>query len=149
MGEISKSPDVDLQACEPVVQELLHIGVRFLIVGGWAVRFHCNKERIVEDLDLLVEFSAENWPRLQVALQHFHVLIKPFDELSQRSKWPIRIWELEPVDILAAIGSPMSESKSSSNSIEGFAVTSILHPDSNQRVSFDEAWAESIETNFG
>lgn len=51
--------EVDLR--EWVISHLLQENVRFLVIGGWAVTFHCPC-RIAKDLDLFVEFSAENWP---------------------------------------------------------------------------------------
>jgi hypothetical protein len=136
---------LDLQLCELVLSRLLDVGVRFLVAGGWAVRFHGYKERRAKDLDLLVEFSAENWRRLQIALEHFHVPVRPFDKLAQRPK-PFRT-KHDPVDFLTAIGSAFSKSKSSGallNSRRRLAVASLLHG-----VSFDEAWSDSIETSFG
>ena len=50
--------------CTPLVKA----SVRFLIIGGWAVNFH-GHERPVNDLDLLVEFSEENWQKLRLALR--------------------------------------------------------------------------------
>ena len=102
-----------------VVRTLLDAGVRFLIVGGWAREFHGHKHQ-ARDLDLFVEFSAENWPKLQMALQQFDVNTPSYAELSRRSN-PLRIRDLNPdVDLLTGI--------------EG--------------VSFDEAWSESVETTL-
>jgi hypothetical protein len=131
--------------CEPVISRLLDAGVRFLIVGGWAVQFHGYKERRVKDLDLLVDFSGDNWPRLIMALGHLKVSSVPgFDELSQRIR-PFRIY-YDPVDLLTAIGSAFAEPPFSPmpNSGRRLAVAS-----SRRGVSFDEAWADSVETDFG
>jgi hypothetical protein len=108
------------ERCGPVILCLLDAGVRFLIVGSWAVRFHGYTDRLVNDLDLLVELSADNWPRLIATLQHFGVSAKPFDELSQGTK-PFQNKALDPVHFLTGI--------------EG--------------VSFEKAWYESVETSFG
>jgi hypothetical protein len=71
-------------------------------------------------LDLLVEFSAENWPRLISVLQCFGMTVKrPFEELSRGPK-PFQTKELDPVHFLTGIDG----------------------------VSFREAWAESIESSF-
>jgi hypothetical protein len=67
-----------------------------------------------------VEFSAENWPKLRMALQQFNVSVPSYEELSPRSN-PIRIQDLNPdVDLLTGI----------------------------KGVSFDEAWPEGVETTF-
>jgi len=139
--------DLDLEHCEPVISRLLDAGVLFLIVGGWAVRFHARKERDVRDLDILVEFSADNWSKLIMALREFHVSVPPFEQLSQRPK-PFRNRELFPLDILTAVGWAFSESMSScalaTNSCRRLAVASPL-----RGVSFDAVWTDSIETCFG
>lgn len=102
-----------------VVRTLLDAGVRFLIVGGWAREFH-GHEHQARDLDLFVEFSAENWPKLRMALQQFNVSVPSYEELSPRSN-PVRIRDLNPdVDLLTGI----------------------------KGVSFDEAWSEGVETTF-
>jgi hypothetical protein len=133
--------------CAPVISCFLDAGVRFLIVGGWAVRFHGYADRKVDDLDLLVEFSTENWPGLVGVLLHFGITVKPFDELSQGRK-PFQTKDLDPVHLLTAIGSAFSESKSSCaplrNSSRRFAVASPF-----SGVSFGEAWSASVEASFG
>jgi hypothetical protein len=131
-----------------VISCLLVEGVRFLIVGGWAVRFHGHKERHVKDVDVLVELSAENWPRITVVLQRFLIPVKEtFEELAQRSR-PLKIRDLCPVDLLTAIGSAFSGSESSYtlpiDSRRRLAVASLFHG-----VSFGEAWRDSIQTSFG
>jgi len=52
---------------EPLLVELLRCGVRFLVVGGLAVRFYVA-ERQADDLDLLVEQTSENANRLFQAM---------------------------------------------------------------------------------
>jgi len=61
------SPWLDRDELE-VVRSFQDAGVRFVIVGGRAVQFH-GHVRPAKDLDLFVEPSAENWPRLQAALR--------------------------------------------------------------------------------
>jgi hypothetical protein len=143
--------ELDLELCEQAIADLLNAGVRFLIVGGWAVRFHGYEERIVEDLDLLVEFSAENWLRLMRALEAWGVTVPPFEELSQRTR-PFRIRH-DPVDILTAIGSVFPEPESSevllASSRARLAVASRLHHDPPAEVTFDEAWSESAKITLG
>ena len=136
------------QRCDPVISCLLAARARFLIVGSWAVRFHGSTDRKVNDLDLLVEFSADNWPRLILALQHFGITVKrSFEELSQGPK-PFQDKQLDPVHFLTAIGAAFSESESSGgsspNSSRRLAVASLHHG-----VSFGEAWSDSVETSFG
>jgi hypothetical protein len=60
-------PWLDLDELE-VIRSFPDAEVRFVIVGGRAVQFH-GHARLAKDLDLLVEPSAENWPRLQAALR--------------------------------------------------------------------------------
>ena len=91
------------QSCNPVVSRLVTDEVRFLVVGSWAVRFHGQTDRRVGDLDLLVEFSRENWPKVINALTSFGIAVAAFDELSQRLK-PFKNNELRPVDLLTAVG---------------------------------------------
>jgi len=45
-------------------------GVKYLIVGGHAVAFHA-RPRFTQDIDLLVEPSAENAQRILIALEVF------------------------------------------------------------------------------
>jgi hypothetical protein len=91
VGEVDKDWDLDLQPCleqrcDPVISCLLAEEVRFLIVGSWAVRFYGHADRKVGDLDLLVEFSAENWPRLTIALHRLGVLSGQFDQTGAGTK---------------------------------------------------------------
>lgn len=50
---------------------LLYADVRFVIVGGYAVRFHGHM-RLAEDLDIFLEPSAENASRFVKALSGFN-----------------------------------------------------------------------------
>jgi hypothetical protein len=45
-------------------------GVRYLIVGGYAVSFHAQP-RVTKDIDLLVKPDAENAEAIYAALTHF------------------------------------------------------------------------------
>ena len=102
-----------------VVRTLLDAGVRFLIVGGWAREFY-GHEHQAGDLDLFVEFSAENCSKLRMALQQFHVGAPSYEELSPRSNL-VRIRDLNP---------------------DAGLLTGI------KGVAFDEAWSEGVETTF-
>jgi hypothetical protein len=103
-----------------VVSRLSEESVQFIIAGGWAVRFHGFTGRHVRDLDLFVDFSSNNWPRLRNVLQNFGIIVKPFEELSRGLK-PFEDKQLDPVHLLTGL----------------------------RGVSFSEAWHESIETTFG
>jgi len=101
-----------------VVRAFLDAGVRFLIIGGRAVRFH-GLARLAKDLDLLVEFSAANWPKLRMALRRLNDGVLPIEKLSQHNhKYRLRFYPT--VEFLTAING----------------------------VSFGEAWSESIETTI-
>ena len=102
-----------------VVRTFLSAGVRFLIVGGRAVQFHGHR-RPAKDLDLLVEPSAENWPKLQAALRPLNASVPAFEELSQGRKYQAKLRFYETVEFLTAIDA----------------------------VGFTEAWTESIEITF-
>jgi hypothetical protein len=92
--------------------------VRFVIVGGRAVQFH-GHARPAKDLDLLVEPSAKNWPRLQAARRPLNASAKAFEELSPERKYQARLRFYGTVELLTAIDG----------------------------VSFADAWRESIGTN--
>lgn len=85
-----------------VVRTFLSAGVRFLVVGGRAVQFHGHRRR-AKDLDLLVDLSAENWPRLQAALRPLNASVPAFEELSQVRKYHARLRFYETVELLTAI----------------------------------------------
>jgi hypothetical protein len=105
---------------ELVLGTLLEAGVRFLVVGGWAREFH-GLDHHADDLDLFIEFSAENWGHLQAAMQQLGIDLASFEELSQRSN-PLRIRDLNPdVDLVTGIPG----------------------------VSFDDGWSSAVETTFG
>ena len=90
--------------------------VRFVIIGGRAVQFY-GHQRPAPDLDLFVEFSAENWIRLGSALRPLNAGIPRFDELSAKKKYQAKLRFYPTVEFLTAI----------------------------HGVSFDEAWADGVE----
>lgn len=55
-------------ANEELVRALTCAGVKFVVIGGLAVAWHCS-ERQADDMDLLVEPTAENSARITQALQ--------------------------------------------------------------------------------
>lgn len=52
---------------EELVRALTGAGVKFVVIGGLAVAWHCS-ERQADDMDLLVEPTAENSARIANAL---------------------------------------------------------------------------------
>jgi hypothetical protein len=90
-----------------------------LVVAGRAVQFHGHR-RPAKDLDLVVEPSAENWPKLQAALRPLNASVPAFEELSQGRRYQAKLRFYETVEFLTAIDD----------------------------VGFAEAWAESIEIVF-
>lgn len=118
MESAPNSPWLDRDELE-VVRSFQDAGVRFVIVGGRAVQFH-GHARPAKDLDLLVDLSAENSPRLQAALKPLNAGVPPFEELSPQRKYQARLRFNETVELLTAIDG----------------------------VSFADAWRESIETVF-
>lgn len=118
MEERTARPWIDPDELD-VVRAFVEAGVRFIVVGGRAVQFH-GITRHAKDLDLLVEPSADNWPRLQEALHPLNAAVPRFEELSPQKRYQARIRFYETVEFLTAI--------------EG--------------VCFGEAWTECIETNF-
>jgi len=58
---------VHFGANEELVHALLATGVKFVVIGGLAVAWYCP-ERQADDMDLLVEPSAENSARVAAAL---------------------------------------------------------------------------------
>lgn len=118
MESALNSPWLDRDELD-VVRAFLDAGVRFVIVGGRAVQFHGHARR-AKDLDLFVEPSAENWPRLQAALRPLNAGVPAFAELSPQRKYQAKLRFYETVELLTAIDG----------------------------VSFADAWSESIETGF-
>lgn len=63
---------VHFGANEPLVRALVDAGVRFIVIGGLAVAWHCS-ERQADDMDLLVDPSAENSARIAAVLTKLHL----------------------------------------------------------------------------
>lgn len=97
-------------------------GVRYLLIGGYAVAFHAEP-RFTKDLDIWIEPSPENAGRAYDALRVFGA---PVSDLSRD--------ELAAPDLILQIGVPP-------NRID--LVTSI------DGVGFDEAWTRRAETTYG
>ena len=64
------------QARTPTVEDLAALcralneaGAKYILIGGWAIIQH-GFGRTTEDIDLLVDASADNFQRLQTALAH-------------------------------------------------------------------------------
>ncbi|MBL8952165.1 MAG: hypothetical protein JNK82_15390 [Myxococcaceae bacterium] len=96
--------------------------VRYLVVGGYAFFFHASP-RYTKDLDIWVEASAENAPRVMQALQQFGA---PLHGLS--------LDDLSRPGITFQMGLPP-------NRID--VLTDVT------AVTFDEAWARRVEANYG
>jgi len=60
-----------------LIRSLVHAGVRFVVVGGYAVRCH-GHSRPTEDLDLFLKRSSTNLAKLRAVLEVFD-----FDNLDQ------------------------------------------------------------------
>ena len=88
-----------------------------LIIGGRAVQFH-GHIRPAQDLDLLVEFSAENWEKLGRALRPLNAAVPAFDGLSAGRRYQTKLNFYPTVEFLT--------------SIDG--------------VSFEQAWSDGVET---
>jgi predicted nucleotidyltransferase len=102
MQSAPNSPWLDPDELE-VIRSLQDAGVRFVIIGGRAVQFH-GHAREAKDLDLLVDLSAENWPRLQAALKPLNAGVPSFEELSPERKYQARLRFYETVELLTAVG---------------------------------------------
>jgi hypothetical protein len=59
-------------ANEDLVRALSAAGVNFVVVGGLAVAWYCA-ERQADDMDLLVEPTAENFERIALALAKLRI----------------------------------------------------------------------------
>jgi hypothetical protein len=86
----------------PVVRGFVNAGVRFVIVGGRAVQFY-DRTRKAKDLDLLVEYSAENWKRLESAMPALDAGVPAFVELDAPPKRHGRFQYYPTVEILTAV----------------------------------------------
>lgn len=102
-----------------VIRSFVENRVRFLVIGGRAVKFH-GYPRPSKDLDLLVELSPENWTRLNPALRPLNAAVKPFEELSPDRKYQAKLNFYPTVEFVTRING----------------------------VAFEEAWSDSVETTF-
>lgn len=98
------------------------VGARFLVVGGYAVSFHWQP-RYTKDLNVWVEPTSENASRVHAALRAFGT---PLANLA--------VDELTQPGLIYQIGLPP-------NRID--ILTSIMD------VSFEEAWRNHSEMNYG
>ena len=71
------------------VRWLVTSDVRFLIVGGRAVKFYLP-ERTAGDLDLLIEVSRENWPKLDAILLSLGHRVRSFDEVAPGKRYQVQ-----------------------------------------------------------
>ncbi len=63
---------VHFGANEELVRALVDSGVKFVVIGGLAVAWHCP-ERQADDMDLLVDPSTDNSVRIATALAKLHL----------------------------------------------------------------------------
>ena len=96
--------------------------VRYLLVGGYAFSFHA-RPRNTKDLDIWIDATPENGPRVWQALVAFHA---PLSELKPS--------ELTQPGIVFQMGQPP-------NRID--VLTRI------EAVSFEEAWAARVAGKYG
>jgi len=85
-----------------VLRSFVACDVRFIVVGGRAVQFHGHL-RLAKDLDLLVEFSEENWERLGQALRPLNAGVPAFATLSTEKRYQARLAFYPTVEFLTAI----------------------------------------------
>lgn len=73
-----------------MVRAFVDAKVRFAVVGGRAAQFH-GYARPAKNLDILVEPSADNWPKLPEALRPLKAAVPRFEELSPQKRYQARI----------------------------------------------------------
>lgn len=78
-------------------------GVRYLVVGGYALGFH-GHPRYTKDLDLWVERTPENADKLALALADFGLPFTADEKQAFMNGGPIRIGR--PPNLLDIIGPP-------------------------------------------
>jgi hypothetical protein len=100
-----------------VLRSFVASGVHFLVVGGRAVQFH-GHSRPAKDLDLLVEFSPENWEKLGRALRPLNAGLPAFDTLSAGERYQAKLNFYPTVEFLTSI----------------------------YGISFEQAWSDGVET---
>ena len=92
-----------------VLRSFVACEVRYLIIGGRAVQFH-GHVRPAKDLDLLVEFSGDNWQNLQRALRPLNGGVPPFETLSAEKRYQARLNFYPTVELLTAVdGVPFAQ----------------------------------------
>lgn len=107
---------------QDLLRDFASAEVRFMVVGGYAVGVH-GHPRATKDLDLWVEASVENAPRVIAALTSFGA---PLMGLTERDFWTPEkglIIGVPPVRI--------------------DVITSIAG------IAFDAAWPRRVSTRFG
>lgn len=85
-----------------LVGAMLDAQVRFVIVGGFAVRAHGHL-RPTKDLDILVEPLLENVDRLATVLQRFGVSLDASKLARPKIQAPLRGRQLSGIEILTSI----------------------------------------------
>jgi predicted nucleotidyltransferase len=81
-----------------LLAEFVRAGVRFVIVGGYAVGHHA-KPRATKDLDLLVSGSADNLARVAEALDRFGAAKSIVNAAKQMGPADIVYMGVEPVRV--------------------------------------------------
>ena len=77
---------------EELARELVSAGVRFIVVGGLAVAWHCS-EREAYDMDLLVEPTAENSERIANVLARLGMAGFSSESFAKQSlQVPLKDW---------------------------------------------------------
>ncbi len=95
-------PERPTWTCTPtseiLLAELVRSGVRFVVVGGYAVGYHA-KPRATKDLDLLVSGSDGNLARVADALQRFGAAASVVQAARHMGPMDIVFLGLEPVRV--------------------------------------------------
>jgi hypothetical protein len=101
--ELDEALDIPAQEMA-FIRKLNNYQVRYLVVGGYAVRFHGHL-RLAKDLDILVDNSEDNLKRLCEAITD---LIGPQPDITvdklRRSKYQIRLYQSHyDIDVLTLV----------------------------------------------
>jgi hypothetical protein len=111
-------PSLCLHAVESeLVGAMLDAHVRFVIVGGFAVRAHGHL-RPAKDLDLMIEPSLENVARLATVLEGFGISFDPNKLAKPKVQAPLK-GQLSGIEILTSI-SEVSFQEAFESSIQWF-----------------------------
>lgn len=70
---------------EPLVRALAAAGVRFLVIGGLAVSWHCS-DRTADDMDLLIDSAPDNAENVLVPLAQVGVHLASAEPFTQAGK---------------------------------------------------------------